>query len=315
MSLAALAAGVPINLPRTSLVTLPVGTIRDETYKVDRPLILPQRMRNRNICGLVILALTSIPRAAAQSNDPAAAEPKPSALNRTIDILFNYLNMAGAEKASDFQPLTQRERTHIYLKTMVNPLGYLKAGFSAGIDQWKDKPEEWEQGASGYGKRCANILGQYSIQRTVTFGLGSLLHEDNRYFNSGKRAFWPRVGYSMVSGILARHDDGTRHVSISQLGGVAAGAFLSRTWQPPSQSSAGDGAVSFGITMASNMGFGVVKEFLPDLGRAIDKKRKKSSARGAQPKPQTRTEPESRHRSLATPGGGIAMLPSSATSR
>ena len=192
--------------------------------------------------------------------------------------------MAGAEKASDFQPLTQQERTQIYVKTMVNPLGYFKAGFSAGIDQWKDKPEEWEQGASGYGKRFANIIGQYTVQRTVTFGLSSLLHEDNRYFNSGKKGFWSRTAYSMASGILARHDDGTRHISISQLGGVAAGAFLSRTWQPPSQNSAGDGAVSFGITMASNMGFGVVKEFLPDIGRAIAKKRKGTSTAEAEPK-------------------------------
>jgi len=244
-------------------------------------------MRNRDICRLVVLALTFIPSIAAQNNDPAAAEAKPGAFNRTIDNLFNYLNMAGAEKASDFQPLTQRERTQIYLKTMVNPLGYVKAGFSAGIDQWKDKPAEWEQGASGYGKRFANILGQYSIQRTVTFSLAMLLHEDNRYFNSGKEGFWPRVGYSMASGILARHDDGTRHISISQMGGVAAGAFLSRTWQPPSQSSAGDGAVSFGITMASNMAFGMVKEFLPDVGRAIAKKRKKSPATSSKAKSQS----------------------------
>jgi len=41
-----------------------------------------------------------------------------------------------------------------------------------------------------------------------------------------------------------------------------------------SQRSAGDGAVSFGITMASNMGFSVLKEFLPDLGRIISKKHK-----------------------------------------
>jgi hypothetical protein len=158
---------------------------------------------------------------------------------------------------------------------MVNPLGYMKAGFSAGIDQWKDKPPEWKQGASGYGKRFANIVGQYSIQRTVTFSLASALHEDNRYFNSGKKSLWPRTGYALASGILARHDDGSLHVSISQLGGVAAGAFLSRLWQPPSQDSLGDGAVSFGITLASNMGFSVVKEFLPDLGRVLTKKRKK----------------------------------------
>lgn len=33
--------------------------------------------------------------------------------------------------------------------------------------------------------------------------------------------------------------------------------------------------MSFGITMASNMGFGVVKEFLPDVVRALAKKHKK----------------------------------------
>jgi hypothetical protein len=219
----------------------------------------------------------------AQSQDSTTPEQKSNPARKGIDHLFNYLNMAGTTKASNFRPLTQRERTHLYFKTMVNPLGYIKAGLSAGIDQWKDKPTEWEQGASGYGKRYANLVGQYSIQRTVTFGLASALHEDNRYFNSGKKGVWSRSGYALASGILARHDDGSRHVSVSQLGGVAAGAFLSRVWQPPSQHSAGDGAVSFGITMAGNMGFGVVKEFLPDVGQAIAKKRKKpSSPRGRQ---------------------------------
>ena len=212
----------------------------------------------------------------AQTQDSANAPQDPTPVQRTVNYLVNYLNMAGATKAQDFKPLTQSERTKLYLKTMVNPLGYVKTGFSAGIDQWKDKPTEWEQGASGYGKRFANILGQYSIQRTVTFGLSSALHEDNRYFNSGKRRFWSRIGYAVSSGMLARSDDGSRHISVSQLGGVAAGAFLSRTWQPASQSSLGDGAVSFGITMASDLGFGVVKEFLPDIGRAIQNKHPKA---------------------------------------
>jgi hypothetical protein len=171
--------------------------------------------------------------------------------------------------------LTQKQRTQLYFKTMINPLGYAKAAFSAGIDQWHDKPEEWEQGASGYGKRFANILGQYSIQRTATYGLASFLHEDNRYFNSGKKAFWPRTGYALSSAVLARHDDGSRGVSISQLGGVAAGAFVARLWLPPSQNSAGNGAVSFAITMGSNAAFSIVKEFLPDLGRVIAKKHNK----------------------------------------
>jgi hypothetical protein len=230
------------------------------------------------ICELAIVVLAASTIVTAQSqNSGAPGHTAPA--ERTVNNLFNYLNMAGTEKASGFRPLTQDERTKIFLKTMVNPFGYIKAGMSAGIDQWNDKPDEWGQGASAYGKRYANIIGQYSIQRSATFGLSSVLHEDNRYFNSGKSGFWPRTKYALASGILARHDDGSRHISISQPGGVAAGAFISRTWLPPSQNSAGDAATSFGITMAGNIGFGVVKEFLPDIGRAVANKRKRTPTR------------------------------------
>jgi hypothetical protein len=221
---------------------------------------------------LVIFLALWTPLLVGQEHTDANPKKSGSAL---IDSVFNFLNMAGTKKSKEFRPMTQPERNRLYFKTMVNPLSFVKVGFSAGIDQANDKPTEWGQGASGYGRRFANILGQYSIQRTVTYGLGSALHEDNRYFNSGRQGFWPRTGYALTSGFLARHDDGSLHFSVSQVSGVAAGAFLARTWLPPSQSSASAGAVSFGISMASNIGFSVVKEFLPDLGRALAKKHKK----------------------------------------
>jgi hypothetical protein len=226
-----------------------------------------------------LLVSISIPLGATQDqNDSTTPTQRAAPIAKGTSVLYNYLNMAGAKKSAEFQPLSQRERTRIYAKTMTNPLGFAKAGLSASIDQWEDKPQEWEQGASGYGKRFANILGQYSIQRTVTFGLSSALHEDNRYFNSGKHGVWPRTGYALASGFLARHDDGSRSFSISQVGGVAAGAFLSRLWQPASQRSAANGAVSFGLTMASNAGFSILKEYLPDLGRAFTEKSKTPQA-------------------------------------
>ena len=246
---------------------------------------LPSVQRVKRFIGkfasfLVIFLTLWTPLLVAQEQTDANPKKPGSGL---IDDLFNLLNMAGTKKSKEFRPMTQHERNRLYFKSMVNPLSFAKVGFSAGIDQADDKPTEWEQGASGYGKRYANILGQYSIQRTVTYGLGSALHEDNRYFNSGRKGFWPRTGYALSSGILARHDDGSLHFSISQVGGVAAGAFLARAWLPSSQSSAGDGAVSFGITMGSNMGVSVVKEFLPDLGRALAKKHKKSATPCASP--------------------------------
>ena len=214
----------------------------------------------------------------AQNQDSTSGEHEPTSVGKGIDYLFNYLNMAGTMQASEFRPLTQRERTHLYLKTMVNPLGYIKAGFSAGLDQWKDKPPEWEQGASGYGRRFANIVGQYSIQRTVTFGLSQRITRRQPLFQFWQEgplaAHWVRAGKWRA--FAARQ---WKPASVDFPGRRRGrGAFLSRFWLPPSQHSAGDAAVSFGITMASNMGFGVLKEFLPDLGRALGKKRKQGSA-------------------------------------
>ena len=221
---------------------------------------------------LILFLLVAVhPAAYAQDRLPDAQEnPLANPVEEHSNFVrnvFDLFNMAGTRKARDFRAMSQDERNSLYFRSMINPLSFLRVAASAGIDQAKDKPLEWEQGASGYGKRFTNIFGQYSIQRTVTYGLGSALHEDNRYFNSGKQGFWPRAGYALSCGLLARHDDGSLHFSISQVGGVAAGAALARTWLPPSQSAGRDAAISFGITMGTNISFGVVKEFLPDLVR------------------------------------------------
>ena len=195
-------------------------------------------------------------------------------ISKATNAVFDYLTMAGTATAADFKPLTQQERTRIYVKSLVNPVMYFKGALSGAIDLSNDKPEEWEQGASGYGKRVGNILAQYGIQRTVTFGLSSLLHEDNRYFGSGQKGFWRRTGFAIADSFLARHDNGRRYPSASLIGGFAAAAFVSRSWQPSSTRSMGDGAVSFGYTMGYNVLACIAKEFLPDVVRPLIKDRK-----------------------------------------
>ncbi|MBV8833018.1 MAG: hypothetical protein JO108_27790 [Acidobacteriaceae bacterium] len=210
----------------------------------------------------------------------SAAQAQQSKTEKILGAFETYVNMAGTKTANDFRPLTQSERNDLYAHSLYNPWGFAKAAMSAGIDQANDKPGEWGQGWGPYGQRYANIEGQYLTQKTVNFLLSSPLHEDNRYFGSGKHGFWPRTEYALTSAVLARKDDGTRVISISQLSAVAAGAFAARLWLPPSQSSAGDAALSFGITMASNVGFSVVKEFLPDLiHRASNRKAGQSTVR------------------------------------
>jgi hypothetical protein len=199
----------------------------------------------------------------------SSAQAQEAAIDKAVNSFQSYLNMAGSRTAKDFRPLTQNERTELYLRSLTNPWGFAKAAMSGAIDQAHNKPREWGQGWGAYGQRVANIEGQYLVQKTTAYLISSPLHEDNRYFGSGKHGFWPRIEYALVSPVLARHDDGTLHVSVSQLSGVAAGAFVARLWLPPSQSNAADAATSFGITMGSNVAMAVVKEFLPDLTRRM----------------------------------------------
>lgn len=228
-------------------------------------------MRNRTCSWLMALAFLQAAFCQDAGNTAPGGEASKKS-ERVLGNVFSYLNMAGTKKTTEFRALTQKERNRLYGQSLINPVWYLKGAISAGQNQWSDKPTEWEQGASGYGKRYADIMGQYAIQKTVMFGLESLLHEDNRYFGSQKKGFWPRTGYALTGGILARHDNGKRYPSVSLLTGYASGAFLSRTWQPPGSNTLGDGAVSFGISMGWNIGFGVVKEFLPDMLRPFTKK-------------------------------------------
>jgi hypothetical protein len=96
-----------------------------------------------------------------------------------------------------------------------------------------------------------------------------LLHEDNLYYGSGEHGVWKRMKYAIASSVLARSNDGTQHFSVSQVGSTAAASFISRIWQPRSNDSAGDGAVNFGLNMASNAGVNVVREFLPGVTHHI----------------------------------------------
>jgi hypothetical protein len=226
---------------------------------------------------IVLLAPSAFSQTTA-SSPPAAAAGSPE---RAINNVFAYLNMAGSVgKTATFQPLTQAERNRLFGLSLVNPIWYAKGALSAAQNQFTDTPKAWEQGMSGYGKRFADIMGQYAIRKTVTFGMESIMHEDNRYFPSGKTGFWPRTGYALSSGLLARGDDGRRHPSASLLVGMASGAYLSRFWQPAGTRSVGDAAVSFGVSMAWNIGFGVAKEFLPDMLRPLTKRGQRDHGTG-----------------------------------
>ena len=178
----------------------------------------------------------------------------------------------GAPTAADFLPMTRSERLRNYLAGLANGESIVRAAASAAVRQAENSPKEWQGGGKGYGYRIGDAFAQHVIRNTLQYGASSVLHEDNRYFASGQSGLFRRMKYAVRGTLLARHDNGSQSISYSRIGGTAGAAFISRIWQPPSATTAGDGAVSFGISMGSQMGFNIFREFWPDMKRRFHKK-------------------------------------------
>ena len=180
--------------------------------------------------------------------------------------------VVSAPTASEFLPMTRSERFRNYVLGLADFQSIVTAAASSGIRQAENSPKEWQGGAEGYGYRVGDAFAQHVIRHTLQYGASALLHEDNRYFVSGETGFAHRVKYAVASTFLARHDNGQREFSFSRVGSAAGTAFISRLWEPRSTTSAGDGAISFGIAMGSDIGFNVFREFWPDLKRHLRKR-------------------------------------------
>ena len=172
----------------------------------------------------------------------------------------------GSAQNMQFIPMTRSERFSHYLVSITDFQSVLRAAASAGLNQARGTPKEWRGGAEGYGKRVGNAYAEHAIRQTLQYGVSAALHEDNRYFVSGETGFWKRSKYAIASAFVARHDNGDRAFSFSRMGSTAGAAFISRAWQPRSTTTTGDGAVSFGITIGSDIGLNLLREFWPAFG-------------------------------------------------
>jgi hypothetical protein len=177
----------------------------------------------------------------------------------------NATSTATPPQQNQYVPLTQRERLHLYEKSLFSPTAVVSAAASAGIGQWRDTPDEWGQGGVGYGRRFASAFGGHIVRDTLVYGISATLNEDNRYVPSGAETSKERIEYAVTSTFASRHTDGTRHLSISKIAGFAGAALISRSWQPQDGNKFQTAGTSLGISFSVAIGFNMAREFLPRL--------------------------------------------------
>ena len=157
---------------------------------------------------------------------------------------------------------TPKERFKRYVMSTVGPMPMVRAGFSAGLQQWRDTPEEWGQGMEGYGRRFASNMGRNFIQQTVTYGLDSALELDTGFQRSKREGFWPRLKDALVQNVTSRTKSGNRVISAPRIAGAyTAGVVATETWYPDRYNWK-DGIRHGTTTLLTGFGINVLREFV-----------------------------------------------------
>jgi len=157
---------------------------------------------------------------------------------------------------------THRERFNRYLKSTVGPFRLVWSAGAAGIDQWRDHPEEWGQGMKGFGRRYASNLGQNAIHQTVTYGLDEAFGLDTGFKKSTREGFGGRLKDALLQNVTSRTKSGKRVVSVPRFAGAYSGAIISRETWYPERYSYKDGLRAGTGSLLTGFGINLLREFV-----------------------------------------------------
>lgn len=156
----------------------------------------------------------------------------------------------------------KEKRFKRFVRSTIGPFTILRNAAGAGLEQWNDSPEEWGQGAEGYGKRFASNMGKNAIRQTVQYGLSEALRLDTGFEKSKRKGFWPRLSDALVQNVTSRTKSGKRVLSAPILAGVYSSSIIAyETWYPDRHTYK-DGLRSGTYTLLTGFGINVVREFV-----------------------------------------------------
>jgi len=154
---------------------------------------------------------------------------------------------------------------HLAYKSLTNPFFFARTAAWAGVQQARNNPDEWRQGAEGYGKRLgagfADAVTGSLISNAI---LPSLLHQDPRYFYQGSGTKKSRALHAMLAPFVCKGDNGAWQPNYSQWGGSLVGYSISSAYYPGSDRSAGHVFQTFGIDMGLHVVGSLAQEFILD---------------------------------------------------
>jgi hypothetical protein len=164
--------------------------------------------------------------------DLAKEQVKRETQQRVAGIIPNYFVAYDNQAA----PLSSQQKFNLSFKTLIDPATFAAVGITAGIQQIRNSYHQFGQGSVAYSERFGAAYGTTATNLLFTSVLAaSVLHQDPRYFYSGKGTIKQRAWYAIKSAFRAKGDNGEWQPPYASVLGTVAAAELSELYYPGSR--------------------------------------------------------------------------------
>lgn len=166
--------------------------------------------------------------------------------------------------------LTPKDEARLLAWDAADPVTFMSVGFNAAISQAQDSDPSFGQGAEGYGKRfAAAAADQASSLFFKDFAYPIILREDPRYYPLGEGPTTKRFWHASKQVFVAHSQDGRNMANLSEWLGTISAASVSNLYHPGNRRGFGPTAENVAVSVGSDAGYNVLREFWPDIARKL----------------------------------------------
>jgi hypothetical protein len=219
----------------------------------------PGQEKNLGEIKLRILAVQRAVTVSYSSKEVAAQQVKREEQQRVLGFIPNIY----VTYEQNPEPLSTKMKFHLAYKSLTHPLFFARVAGWAGVQQARDNPSEWRQGAEGYGKRLgAGFADSVTGSLISNAILPSVLHQDPRYFYQGTGTKWSRARHAILASFICKGDNGAWQPNYSEWGGSLIGYSISSAYYPSSDRTAAHVFQAFGFDMGLHVVGSLAQEFV-----------------------------------------------------
>ena len=185
-------------------------------------------------------------------------------------ILWVIPNYRAVSANTHLPPLSFKNKFWLATQDTFDYSDFIFVAGLAGISMANKSQPSFKQGAAGYGRYYWHLFVDGAIENYMTEAIvPAATKEDPRYYTMGKGGFIKRTGYAVSRLFITRTDAGKSTFNISEIVGAGAAAGIGNAYYPAQSNPWVKTYQRWGTQVGLDGVFNVLKEFWPDINKAV----------------------------------------------